>query len=484
MLPTWLRTSHLSHLHTAALLVAASLLFHQPAHPESRGWRTDGTGCYPAARPVTTWSLTQNVIWKTQMPSWGNATPVLTRDQLFVCAETSTLVCVGTGDGKILWQRSCSYADLLSEAETAKAREDEAKARQLLAERGKIEKQIQELRKKVQQGPAVTDDLEAAEDEHEDVEGQIKQLQEKSKKLQAQAGALDRFKLPGTHNVNGHSTPTPVTDGNLVCVLFGTGVAAAFDLEGNRKWIKMLLKPRQGWGHSASPLLVGKLLIAHIADHLIALDRDTGEELWRTPARVGWGSPIQSQIGEEPVIITANGDLVRARDGKRLAGGLCSLNYSAPVATDGIVYFIDGERTSLALKLPDQASDTIRPETLWSLNGKLAKERYYASPVVYRGLVYGITQRNVLSALDAKTGDRVYEQALNLGGGTVYPSIAAAGDHVFVSSDNGTTIVLKAQREYEEVAKNRLETFRSCPVFVGDRIYIRAVNHLYCIGPM
>jgi len=472
-----------TQFHTPALLVALALACGG-IHAETQGWRTDGSGCYPDARPVTNWSATENVVWKTRMPSWGNATPVLAGDRLFVCAEPSTLICVSTRDGKILWQRPCTYAELLTGEGAAKARADKAKADQLLKEKQQVDKEIRSLRKKLQEGPSVLDDLDEAEDEQEDIGEKIEELQEKSKKLQAQAHALDKFRLPTTHRINGFSTPTPTTDGERVCVTFGTGVTAAFDLEGNRQWIKMLPQPGRGWGLSASPLLFGKLFVVHTANSLIALDAASGEEVWRTSAATGWGAPVQSRAGNDDVIVTPNGDIVRVRDGRRLAGGLCSLTYNAPTAQDGVAYFFDGERTTLALKLPEQASDAIRPEVLWSVRDKLAKDRYYASPAAYRGLVYGITQKNVLSVLDAKTGDRLYERALNLGGGTVYPSIAAAGDYIFVSSDNGTTIVLKAQREYEEVAKNRLERFRSCPVFVDDRAYIRAVNHLFCLGTL
>jgi len=51
------------------------------------GWRTDGTGTYPKANPLTKWSTTQNVIWKTPLAKWSNATPIIVGDRLFVCGE-------------------------------------------------------------------------------------------------------------------------------------------------------------------------------------------------------------------------------------------------------------------------------------------------------------------------------------------------------------------------------------------------------------
>ena len=37
-------------------------------------------------------------------------------------------------------------------------------------------------------------------------------------------------------------------------------------------------------------------------------------------------------------------------------------------------------------------------------------------------------------------------------------------------------------RQFEEVARNSLEEFRSSPVFAGKRMYIRTTKHVYCIG--
>ena len=53
---------------------------------------------------------------------------------------------------------------------------------------------------------------------------------------------------------------------------------------------------------------------------------------------------------------------------------------------------------------------------------------------------------------------------------------------LYVSSDNGTTVVLQPGREYKELARNSLETFRSSLVFEGKRMYVRTTKGLWCIG--
>jgi outer membrane protein assembly factor BamB len=71
---------------------------------------------------------------------------------------------------------------------------------------------------------------------------------------------------------------------------------------------------------------------------------------------------------------------------------------------------------------------------------------------------------------------------LDFKGGQCYPSITLAGKYLFVSSDNGHTLVLEPGREYKEIAHNVLEPFRSTPVFEGKRMYVRTLQHLWCIG--
>ncbi len=98
------------------------------------------------------------------------------------------------------------------------------------------------------------------------------------------------------------------------------------------------------------------------------------------------------------------------------------------------------------------------------------------------GLIYTVSSQSILAVIDAKDGKVLYQKRLNVGGGTAYPSVVAAAGHVFLSNDNGTTVVIKPGRTYSEVSRNRIEGFISTPVVAGDRVYIRTHGHLYCIG--
>ena len=74
------------------------------------------------------------------------------------------------------------------------------------------------------------------------------------------------------------------------------------------------------------------------------------------------------------------------------------------------------------------------------------------------------------------------EQTLALGNGTAYPSISLAGSPTHISKESGITLVLQPGREHQEAARNNLETFRSSSIFANDRMCVRGLQHLYCMG--
>ncbi|MBM4142123.1 MAG: hypothetical protein FJ225_00800 [Lentisphaerae bacterium] len=519
---------------------------------EISGWRGDGSGRFPSANPPLHWTADSNVVWKTEMPSWGNGSPVPAGDRIFLGAEPTLLVCVSQSDGSILWQATNSYLDALSPEEVEKARAMQAQAEAVRnrirdTERQRNEKQKQldpinairsrmnDLQRKLelmtkpdelagriaevekQAGGAAAALAEKPDDggrkrRHEELTRELallrdkelvakgiadagnelapKEAEEKELKesidafnrrigeLRNELKPLEKYDMPSTHGANGYSTHTAVSDGTDVFVLRGHGMAACYSLSGERRWIRFIARSTEGWGHSASPVLVDDLFVVQMQG-LTALDRKTGETVWTAPdARARWGSPIVVRIGGEAVIVTPGGDFVRARDGAMLAAKLLGLEYCAPVADDGVVYFI--QKGGKAFKLPEKIGGEFKPEQLWTAS-EIPGDRYYASPVVHDGLVYAINQQSHLVVIDATTGAPVYDRKLDLKA-TVYPSITLVGGHLLACGENGNTAVFEPGREYREIARNPLEAFRSCPVAKGDRLYIRGMKHLYCIG--
>jgi outer membrane protein assembly factor BamB len=261
-----------------------------------------------------------------------------------------------------------------------------------------------------------------------------------------------------------------------VYVLFGNGVAAAYDLSGHRRWARVVDRPSSGWGHSASPLLIGNKLVVHVR-RLIALDAATGSNVWQAAGDPRWGSPVLARIGSQEVCVTPGGDVVNVSDGAVLARKVSNLDFCTPLVREGIAYFV--QHGGRAIRLPEPSGPESMPETLWTT--KPENDRYYASPVLRDGVLYATTQKGHLSLIDAATGEVLCSKDLKLGG-TAYPSIVSAGPYVYVSSDSGCTVLLKPGRQIEVFATNRLEPFRSSMLFAGTRLYVRGLQHMYCIG--
>ncbi len=429
------------------------------------GWRTDWTGRYPDAKPPVTWGRESNVVWKAKLPDWSNATPVPVGDRLLLCAEPATLLCVSATDGRILWQQTNTFESTLAPADAARAREEQAKAAEIRAKLNPLNGKVRKLQDQLKKTP-----------EDAAAQGELAGLTNEVAQLKKALDGVSTYALPATHGVNGYSTPTPVTDGKRVWVVFGSGVVACHDLDGKRLWSRFVEKPKNSWGHSASPVLVANRLVVQVMK-VWALNPDTGETVWQTPSAPAWGSPVATRVGETDVVITPSGDVIAAADGKVLAPKVSGLTYCAPIVVSNVAYFI--QNGGKAVRLTPGAGGAVSAETLWETKSR--DERYYASPVYADGLIYACNQKSIFSAIDAATGAIVYEQDLKLGA-TVYPSVTFAGNLVYVSGEAGRTAVIEAGREFKELARNQVEAFRACPVFVGGRLYLRTMGYLYCMG--
>jgi outer membrane protein assembly factor BamB len=435
------------------------------------GWRTDGSGSYPNAQPPLEWSPTKNVVWSTPMPGYGVSHPVILGQRLFVCSEPATLLCLDKGSGKVLWQKSCSYSEIEVPPDQRKQYEAEVEQtaelnRKQAAVQKELDTQIRALQK---------DNV-----SREEIDKKVKPLRtqiEDLKKEKLKLTVALRYTQPNQHPTAGYSAPTPVTDGKEVFVAYGNGLVACHDLDGNRKWLKLVEHTTLTFAHSASPVLAGGKLLVHFTD-LVALDPKTGNEVWRLQHPPSYGTPLATRIGDVDVVFTPKGALVRAQDGKVLADNLGSCGANSPTLHDGVVYYAHG--TAMAYRLKDLSAEPAKPPVM--MKGKVKPGGYgFCSPVVHEGLLYASNDQGILSVVDAATGAPVYEERLNLGG-SIYPSISAAGKYLYVSSDNGMTVVLQPGREFKVLARNKLEPFRSSLVFEGKRVYVRTEKHLYCIG--
>ena len=452
-----------------SLLVTGSMADAQ----QPVGWRTNGSGVTPDANPPTVWSKQKNVIWSTKFSTRSNAQPVVVGDRIYVCAEPFTLICLNKADGKILWKRSNSYRDVTSDEVLAEVEKELAIAKKLKPRLDAVTSKIKQIEKASQKTKDQVE-IDAFDDQIIELTKQTRDLEEQLAKLPL----ASKYTLPITQRqYNGYTTATPTSDGRLVWGVFGNRVVACYDRDGKRQWASVLPDhPQAMWGHSSSPVLVGNTLIVNI-EKTVAFDAKTGKQLWVTKYGQSWGSPVRAKIGGEDVVLLANGRFLRISDGKILVR-VPPLNRPSPVVEGNTAFYIGVQ--AIAFDFPKKLTEKLVLQKRWSVEPKGGE--FSSSPVVHDGLVYGVTTNGILNVLDAKSGEQVYVQRLNLGRGPVWPSLCLAGSYLYISSRNGTTLVLKTGREYEEVARNTLEYFIATPTFAGNRLYIRTSNRLYCIG--
>ncbi len=227
----------------------------------------------------------------------------------------------------------------------------------------------------------------------------------------------------------------------------------------------------------------GRPVILYVTSRGYESGPENNPRTWTTARDKRWGSPAPARIGDIDVVVTPAGRVIRVSDGEVLFGDLPGVKFSTPLVHGDVVYFID-QKVGGAVRLPESLEGT--PEVLWT--AQTAKDRYYASPVLHDGLLYAISRRGEFSAFDAKDGQEVYREKLLLAAtekekNAAYASVTLAGKLLYFAGMDGSIVVVKPGRVYEQVARNTVENrLRSTPVFEGTRVYVRAPEHLYCFG--
>jgi outer membrane protein assembly factor BamB len=461
-------------------LMALAAFPFAPLHADVPSWRKDGNGRFPDARAATDWGDRSRLVWETALPSRSNGCPILVGGKLFLTAEPATLVCADAETGKILWQRSNEYADLI-ELSPDKAKELEAareKAREVAEKTAPLERELyrNERRMRRDRGNA-------------ELRSQVEDLKRRIAELKKEAGPLAAgMDKPPAHDVNGYSSYTPVSDGKHVWACFGTGVVVCYDLEGKRVWHRRVDAPDHDWGGASSPTLVDGKLIVRFTDYL-ALDPATGKELWKTPSGgVVFNCPANFELDGRHYLYTGRGELIRASDGKKLpsqdfkgtAKPWCFFN--TPSVIGKRIYCAHGSEgeqgEAYALEIPDSADQLEKDGLKVVWHKQVDKNRYYSSPLVHEGIVYLISREYQMQALDAATGDEIWSEKIRGFTGTAYPSLTLAGDLIFVGAEDGNAAFVKPGRKFEEIARTKVEPFRSTPIFDGGLTYLRTQEKL------
>jgi outer membrane protein assembly factor BamB len=112
----------------------------------------------------------------------------------------------------------------------------------------------------------------------------------------------------------------------------------------------------------------------------------------------------------------------------------------------------------------------------------MAGGTYLPTPVIYGGGLYALTDKGVLSRLDAKTGDQTYKRRIHRTARNFTASPWAYNGMIFCLNEEGDTFVIKAGEEFELLGTNSLEEFSmATPAISGGRLLIRTQGRLYSL---
>jgi outer membrane protein assembly factor BamB len=190
--------------------------------------------------------------------------------------------------------------------------------------------------------------------------------------------------------------------------------------------------------------------------------------------------------------VVTNGPKIRGYDaatGKLLwtLGPNSEVTVGTPVVGEGLVFVTGGyppARPIYAVK-PTASGDISLPKDKTSSDAiawSNTSGTYIPTPLYYDGILYTCSNDGVLTAYQAKSGERLYRARVG-GGGSFAASPIAADGRLYFANEDGDVIVVRAGPKYEELAKNPMkEVIMGTPAISGGTLIVRTLSHVYGIG--
>jgi outer membrane protein assembly factor BamB len=323
------------------------------------------------------------------------------------------------------------------------------------------------------------------------------------------------------------ASPSPITDGKAVYILYGTGDIAAFDFSGKELW-KRNLGADYGkfaimWIYGSSPLLFdGKLYVQVLQrtpapgdypglggaggdrdSYLVALDPATGKSLWKvnrpTEARLesmeSYATPVP-HIGADgkAQILVVGGNCITGHDptnGTELWRGY-GLNRKdgewmrivpSPVSAGGFAIACGPKKEQMVAYRTDMKGDITEKGLAWFFDEKKTPD--VCTPAVYDGKLFALDgDSQTLTCMDPKTGQKKWQG--NLGErGVIRSSPTAADGKIYIISEKGTVFVCSAGDDFQVLSTIQMgdaEGTRASIAVANGNLFIRTTENLYCVG--
>jgi outer membrane protein assembly factor BamB len=403
--------------------------------PQWRG--PHATGVSKTAMPPVQWSDTKNVRWKVEIPGRGSSSPIVWGDRVYVLSAVPAEIPV-------------------AESHTPRGASPSTHRFVVLA----IDRAT---------GRVVWERTAREEAPHE--------------KAHPQNGSW--------------ASASAITNGEILIAPFESRGVYAYDMNGTLLWQNDLgdKSMRNQFGEGSTPTLFRNRLVLvwdHTAGSFITvLDARTGKEIWRqTRDEIdSWATPLVLERDGKAQVIVAGMNRVRSYDletGEIVwhTAGLTMNPIPSPVADDALVYLMSGFRgNSLkAIRVAGAKGDITGTDAIqWTLERDTP---YVPSPLLYDGVLYFLKSNNgILSAFDARTGKPHFQLQRLPSVPDVFASPVGAAGRLYITSRDGTTVVLKHGPTLDIIAENKLsDGFDASPALVDREIYLRGYKYLYSIG--
>lgn len=407
------------------------------------GANGSGLSSSKAAAP-TSWSATENMVWKTELPGFGSSSPIILGDTVFLTCYTGYgMDAENPGDLKKL-------------------------ARHLLAFDRKTGTQrwIASV---------------AAEGEEDPYQGFITE--------------------------HGYCSSTPTTDGERIYVFYGKTGVIAYDLQGKEQWRQKLgdFSDPAKWGDGSSPIVHGDILIvnAGIVGHkIVGLNKKTGEIVWQVENEKftnSWTTPVLVEAGGRTEAVFSMPDLVMALDpktGKEFWRAKSPIsNTTCPsLASQGDIVYAMGGRGGAAMAVRCGGSgDVTESHVVWNKQMRAG----ICTPVVAANHLFWATS-GIMNAYKCEDGEQQFQERLAAAPaapagdgqrrrpGGDYASPVVAGDHLYLVTRNGSSYVVQVGSEFKIVGNGSFgddtSLFNATPAVVDGQLFVRSNKMLYCIG--
>ena len=458
--------------------------FQEVATQNWHQWRgPTGNGVSASADPPVEWSETKNVKWKVEIPGKGVSTPIVWKDKVFILTAIKTDRVKEGAEPKAEENAAAQNAPPQG-IQDRPQRQAQGEGRGGRGGRGGGRRGGRGGRGGFGGAPP-TNYYQFALICYNRATGDEIWKKVATEEVPHEAG----------HGTNTFASSSPTTDGEHIYVSFGSRGIFCFDMDGNKVWEEDLgeMQTAARFGEGSSLALHDDTLVVpwdHEGDSfIVALDKKTGEEKWKVERdeKTTWATPLIVNHNGRTQVVT-NGRKVRSynlEDGKLLweCGGQASNPIPSPVIHEGLVYCMTGYKGYAIYAIPlDSEGDVTDSDTIaWSTKEAAP---YVPSPTLYKGQLYFTKSRNgVLLSRDVKSGDLLMKETRLPGIDSLYASLVAASDRIYLTGRNGTTLVLKHGTKLEVLSSNELDDeIDASPVPVGNELFLRGDKHLYCIA--